>query len=95
MWELANAFQTEDSNSVASPVSVTTASVVALSVPERAVSLTLCADTAVRISEKSDMSNYFVLPANTPVTIDVAYEDYVYLQADSADGNCSFIFHVV
>jgi len=97
LWHRANKISTTDgaTSPISSPLSVTTTSTSTLTVPTNAVSLIISGSVALRISDDDDMTSYFVLPANTVLELDVADEDYIYVRADSSEGNCYFIFQLV
>jgi hypothetical protein len=60
--------------------------------------MTIIGAVAVQISEywtgSGALTQYALVPANTPVTIEVARQQYVYLQGGSA-GACSFYFQTL
>lgn len=87
--------QTSDATGtpVVSPVTVTTGTT--LTVPERAIQITISSSAALRISELSDYSTYFVLPANGTITIDVARLGLLYLKQDSGSCTVQFYFNIV
>ena len=97
LWYSGNKISTSDgaTSPVTSPLAVDTSSVETITVPPEAVSLVISGSVALRISEDSNMNSYFVLPADTPIILDVANEDYVYVRGDSASGSCYFIFQLV
>ena len=97
LWHRGNKVSTVDgaTSPVSSPLAVDTTTIKTLTVPSNAVALVISASVALRVSEDSDMSSYFVLPADTPLVLDVANEDYVYVRGDSASGSCYFIFQLV
>lgn len=90
-----NTFFTEDvtASPIVSPVTVNTATT--LTVPQNAISLTVCSVTnAVRVSETADSTSYFAVPAATPFTFDVANQQYVYLTT-SGSTVVSFQFKLI
>jgi len=97
IWEGGNKIATVDgaSSPVSSPLAVDTTTIKTLTVPSNAVSLVISGSVALRISEDDDMNSYFVLPADTPLRLDVANEDYVYVRGDSASGDCYFVFQLI
>lgn len=81
----ANTFQSQDATAspVTSPVTVNTTTT--LTVPQNAVQVTIISVTnAVQISEDSTQSVYFNLPAATPLTLDCANQQYIYLKTGSS-----------
>lgn len=87
--------QTSDATGtpVVSPVTVTTGTT--LTVPLNAAQITIISSAALRISELSDVSTYFVIPATTPITIDVARLAFLYLKQDSTSCTVQFYFRIV
>lgn len=91
----ANAFQTIDANAspVSSPLTVATTQV--LTVPQGAVSILLCGTTnAVQVSEDSNQTAFFTLPAGSPTWFDCANQQYIYLKVSSSTV-ISFLFKLV
>ena len=97
LWHRGNKISTVDgaASPVSSPLAVDTTTIKTLTVPSNAVALVISASVALRVSEDDEMNSYFILPADTPVVLDVANEDYVYVRGDSASGNCYFIFQLI
>ena|SRR5882757_5331672 len=87
--------QTSDATAspVTSPVTVTTGTI--LTIPNNAAQIVISSSAALRISELSDVSTYFVLPANTLLTIDIARLGLLYLKQDSGSCTVQFYFSVV
>jgi len=87
--------QTSDATDtpVTSPATVTTGTT--LTVPQNAVQVTLSSSAALRISELSDVSTYFVLPANATITIDLTRLSLLYLKQDSGSCTVQFYFSCV
>jgi hypothetical protein len=90
---LGSWIQTSDGTGtpVTSPVTVTTGTT--LTIPPNAAQIVISSSAALRISELSDVSTYFVLPANVSLTIDVARLSLLYLKQDS--GSCTVQFFMV
>lgn len=67
-------------------------------VPPNATKVTIIGAVAVQVSEYYNGSGalvqYALIPANTPVTLEVARQQYLYLQGGSA-GACSFFFQTL
>lgn len=87
--------QTSDATGtpVNSPATVTTGTT--LTVPERAVQVVISSSAALRISELSDVSTYFVLQANGTITLDVTRLGLLYLKQDSGSCAVQFYFSIV
>ena len=92
---LGSWFQTSDATSspINSPTTVTTGTT--LTVPSNAAQIVISSSAALRISELSDMSTYFVLPASGMITLDVARLSLLYLKQDSGSCTVQFYFNVV
>lgn len=82
-----NYIQTNDAtpvNNLLSPQAVIAGTPTPLVTPPNAVTLTIVSSTAVQISEFANMSQFATLPAGVPITLDVARQGVVYLQAPAA-----------
>lgn len=91
--QVGGSFQTQDQATTNSPLTVSS-SIITLTVPDNAITLTLTGVTnSTRISEKSNMSSYYVLAANNTLVLEVSKQQYVYLLRDgAADSVVSFYF---
>jgi hypothetical protein len=94
-----NYFQTQDATpggtNLVSPLTLSSTAVTTLVVPTNAVKVTLIGGAAFQVSEvagTTSLSQYATIPANTPITLDVARLQYVYLIAPTGTPAVSFIF---
>lgn len=97
MSNFPNNFITTDSSGSAktSPLTVSS-SVVDIAVPVAAVQMQIQTNAnALRISELSDASKYYLLPASGSITIPVARQQHIYLLRDSSDCTVQFMFYTV
>lgn len=94
--QLGNSFVTQDATGTPknSPLAYSN-SVIALTVPDRAVKMVVKPSTALRISEASDASRYDIVAANAIESVECAGMQTIYIVRDSADGNLSFRFVIV
>lgn len=101
-----NYFGTEDATGtpVTSPATISNTGVSALTVPAAAGSIVISSSAALRVSEDSTMSHYFVLPANTPLEFpclspaadqQLTNTGVIYLQGDAASCTVQFFFKCV
>jgi len=93
---IGSAFQTTDNTSpeVTSPYTYTTA-VTTIVVPDRAVELILAPTTALRVSELSAVTNYYVITAGSAETFPCARMQNIYIRGDAAGGTLNFRFVLV
>lgn len=92
-----NFFQTNDAtpvNNVQSPQAVTTTAL-KLTTPKNATKVILIADAAVRVSEFADMSQYATIPANMPITLNMARQGALWLATGTGTANVSFIYQTL
>lgn len=76
-----------------SPITVTTGTTV--NVPLNAVSVTLQSSAALRISESSTTTGYFVLPTAATISMDIARMASFFLKQDSGSCTVQFYFKVI
>jgi len=88
----ANFVKTADIDGATSPAAVTSGATTTLNIPDNAFSVTLRGDAAFRVSENSNMSQYFAVPADTVLAFGVGKIDSLYLRTADASANVSFIF---
>lgn len=80
-----NYVQTQDATTpinLVSPLAVLVGAVTPLVIPQNAVTVTLISSAAVAVSElagTTSLTQYFTVPANTPVTLNVARQLNLYL----------------
>lgn len=82
------------STSANSPVSALTATQKTLNMPDHAARLILIPTTDVRISESATQASYAVLQSGEQYTLDVGGLDNLYIKADSAAGNLSYMYQL-
>ena len=88
---VGNGFQTTDATGT--PVnSPTTNASQTLNVPESAVAITLLSTSSFSVSEVSGSASKFTVPANVPITIDVANTSVIYLTGVTS---VSFYFTII
>lgn len=98
-----NYFVTEDATGtpVVSPATVSNSATTTLTVPAAAVLLTVYSSVALRVSEDSTFTHYFVVPATTLVTFPCLTPDAdsqltntgaIYLKGDAASATVQFRF---
>lgn len=75
----------------ASPLALTTATST-IAVPLNCAEMVIYCTTAVRISEDSTMTRYFIVPASTSWVIPLGKTDTFYLAADSGTPSLFFYF---
>lgn len=95
--QITDSFLTEDASSpttLKSPTSFTTATL-RIVIPNNAVSVDLAPTKDLRVSEKSDLSSYTLIPADDEVEFGVAQMKYIYVAGDSAGGSLYFRFNLV
>jgi len=82
---------------VSSPVIVSTTLATTLTTPESAIEITLCPiGHALNVSEVNNtLSSYFQVPANTPITMDIANCQFLYLQGVGALATTAFYYTLV
>lgn len=91
----ANVFTTQDAadTPITSPVTVNTTQT--LKVPQGATSMLICSATnPVQVSEDSTQSAFLTIPANIPMNVDCADQQFVYLKT-SVSTVVSFLFKIV
>lgn len=77
-----------------SPLAYTTG-VVTIAIPENAAEMVFRASTDIRVSNVSDVSTYFVVPAGANWVIGLARTDTLYFQRDATSGTLNFYFVTV
>lgn len=90
-------FQTNDAtpvNNVQSPQTVPTTAL-ELKTPRNATRLVIIAAAALNVSEVADMSQYIAIPANTPISFDVARQGSVYVAAPTGTVITSFYYQTL
>jgi hypothetical protein len=70
-------------------------STIALTVPDNAVRLTFTPTTALRVSDDPTVGRYYLVPANTETSFDVALMQTVYVLRDAISGTLYFQFATV
>ncbi len=92
---MGSGIQTQDSTAspVTSPATVTTGTT--LTVPINASAIVLYTSAALRVSELSTTTGYFVVPAANSIEIDVARMGSIYLKQDSGSCTVQFYFIVI
>jgi hypothetical protein len=91
---ITNGILTNDATAtpVVSPVAVSAGINTILKVPTAAISVTLIASAALNVSELSAFTQFATIPANTPVTIQLAKQKFLYMQGAAT---VSFFFNVL
>jgi len=91
-------FLTQDATGTpqTSPLTVSNTKIT-IAVPDGVAELIIVhTDQAIRVSELSAMTRYFMMPANYSVVVPVADTDFVYLIRDgSSDATVQFFFNVL
>lgn len=91
-----NGFQTVDATGtpLTSPLAVTTGTTI-LKVPLNASAVTLSGSAAFSVSENPTIAtNFFTVPSGVPITLDVAYQQFVYITT-ATTANVSFLFAII
>lgn len=92
-----NYIQTNDAtlpDNLLSPQTVPTTPL-QLKTPRNATTIIIIAAAALRVSEVADMSQYALIPANTPITLDVARQGSIWLAAPAGTVVTSFIYQTL
>lgn len=80
-------------NGVISSPSAISSSIVEVAIPDGALEIVLMPSEDIRISEKSDMSSYFIIPSYVMYTEWVAGLDSIFLVRDDIDSTLHFKFN--
>jgi len=96
VMQVATGIETSDATATpqTSPLTYTT-STTTITIPADCAELNLKPSTALKVSEDSTMTTYFVIDADSWHTIPVGRTDYLYIAGETAGGTLNFYFHEV
>lgn len=69
--------------------------ILTIAIPENAAEVVFKPSTAMRVSEASNMSTYYVISAGTTHAFGVSRTDNLYVVRDAGDGTLNFYFVTV
>ncbi len=95
--QIGGQFVTQDATGTpqTSPISYSSTTIYPIVVPDTAIEMIIMPTTDLRVSEKSDVSRYDLVKANSKECFPVARMQTVYIQESAADGSAYVRFTTI